>query len=304
MTGRLPLCADVSRALGEDPAGTAPHWKELTVLELDLPVWAQLRDQDRWTARQSDVFARLGARVEAEGAGFGVLKSAPVQAGAALRVRHYAPGGSGFVRRDFVSDRPQSDWASGIEATLLDRAQLRDWQEVPPPAGGADVHVCTNGAVDAACGRYGVPVFAALQAAGLRAWRTAHFGGHRFAATAIELPTGLAWAHLTPDLAVRVARREVTPAEVRGHLRGHVGLPKRAQVLDRELLVQRGWAWLEADRRAVVEGEQVTLEYEWRGVPGVVRARVVESDALPVPSSSHRPERNEVRPYRLEWVRE
>ncbi len=34
----ITLCADVSRASGEDPIGTPPHWAEVTVLELDVPV--------------------------------------------------------------------------------------------------------------------------------------------------------------------------------------------------------------------------------------------------------------------------
>lgn len=296
----LPLCADVSRQLGEDPIGTAPHWQEVTVLELDVPKWARLRDVAAWTPEQSQLFERLREKVEVSGAGFGLLMSAPAQTGNPLKVRHYTLGAGGYTRRDFQSDWPQSEWARGLIDTLLEPQNLRNWQEVTAPE-GPDLHICTHGTVDAACGKYGVPVYQALNAAGLRAWRTGHFGGHRFAATAVELPSGLLWAHLTPELSVKVARREVQPAEVRPHLRGFAGLPTLGQVLGRELLVQYGWDWLHAERWAEVEDSEVTLNYLWHGKQGRVRARV-DHELLKVAGSSHKAEWSEVKQYRVTWL--
>ncbi|MCP2014631.1 hypothetical protein L1280_001782 [Deinococcus sp. HSC-46F16] len=303
ITGRapkLPLCADVSRAQGEDPIGTAAHWSEVTVLELDVRTWAELRDVANWTPEQQALFGHLRGKVEASGAGFGLLMSAPAQAGQSLRVRHYTLGAGGYVRRDYASDRPQSEWATGLRDTLLEPGNLRSWQPRPTPD-GPDLHVCTHGSVDAACGKYGVPVHHALERAGIRTWRTGHFGGHRFAATAVELPSGLWWAHLTPELAVRVARREVSPAEVRGHLRGYSGLPPLAQVVDRELLIRHGWDWLTAHRRAEVDGERVTLTYDWGGRAGRVEATVSLSHTLHLPGSSHQAKHADVPQYQVTW---
>ncbi|WP_272976825.1 sucrase ferredoxin [Deinococcus geothermalis] len=298
---KVPLCADVSRAQGEDPIGTAPHWAEVTVLELDVRVWAQLRRVEAWTSEERQVFERLRGKVEASGAGFGLLMSAPEQVGAPLRVRHYTRGPGGYTRRDYRSSLPQSAWAQALTDTLLEPQRLRDWEELPAPD-GPDLHVCTHGTVDAACGRYGFPVYRALHEAGLRAWRTGHFGGHRFAATAVEFPSGLLWAHLTPDLALRVARRDLHPAEVKPHLRGFAGLPPLAQVLDRELLVQHGWAWLEAERAATVNASEVTLTYSWQEQSGEVRARVEEAGRLTVTESSHTGEPLEVKQYRVVFL--
>lgn len=301
---RLPLCADVSRQLGEDPIGTAPHWQEVTVLELDVPTWASVRDYENWTPLQSGLFERLREKVEASGAGFGLLMSAPLRPSQSLRVRHYTlgteAGTGGYTRRDYQSDLPQSEWAHGLIDTLLEPANLQNWQEVEAP-GGPDIHVCTHGTVDAACGKYGIPVHQTLLNAGWRSWRTGHFGGHRFAATAVELPSGLLWAHLTPELAVKVARREVQPADVRQHLRGFAGLSPLAQAVDREMLMQRGWEWLAARRSAQVEGQNVQLSYDLNGHTGSVSARVTHT-MLSVPGSSHHPERSECRQYRVQWL--
>ncbi|GHF34642.1 hypothetical protein HNQ07_000105 [Deinococcus metalli] len=297
---RLPLCADVSRALGEDPIGTAPHWQEVTVLELDVPVWAHVRDVANWTPEHHQLFERLRGKVEASGAGFGLLMSAPGGRGQPLRVRHYTLGAGGYTRRDYASALPQSEWARGLTDTLLEPQHLSAWEQQPVPP-GPDVHVCTHGTVDAACGRYGVPVCQHLDSVGERAWRTGHFGGHRFAATAVELPSGLLWAHLTPELAVQVVRREVPPAAVARHLRGFSGLAPLAQVVDRELLIRHGWAWLDAHRWAEVDGQDVTLHHEWRGERSVVRATVTH-DLLSVPGSSHKAEWSDVRQYRVQWT--
>lgn len=315
---RLKLCADDSRAAGEDPIGTAPHWAEVTVLELDVPMWARLRDVNAWTAEQQDVFAALRGKVEASGAGFGLLMSAPTTPGRTLCVRHYTLNdgalnnggtvGGGYVRRDYASDLPQSDWARGLHDTLLDPSALTggDWTERPAPD-GPDLHVCTHGTVDAACGRYGVPVYQALGGAGVRAWRTGHFGGHRFAATAVDLPSGLLWAHLTPELAVQVARREVTPAQVAGHLRGHAGLPPLAQLLDRHLLVQHGWDWLNRARHATVEthpdgDHTVTLTASGPHGPETYRAPVRPAAPLHLRGSSHSGDAAPVRQFTLGTV--
>ncbi len=311
--GRLPLCSDLSRTAGEDPIGTAPHWQEVTVLELGVPMWNRLRQYDAWTDEQRGVFAAMGERVRPGGAGFGLLMSAPDgrpnDQDAPLRLRHYVQGPGGYLRRDYQSGLPQSEWARGLHDTLIEPERLHasgDWEHVEAPC-GPDLHVCTHGTVDAACGRYGVPVFQGLRNAGLRAWRTGHFGGHRFAATAAELPSGLFWAHLTPDLAAQVARREVSPAELRPHLRGFAGLPPLAQVLDRELLCEHGWDWLEADRSAAVEphpegGDRVTLTYDWRGERGTVSARVCEAEPLHLPGSSHEAKTSAVKQYALQDV--
>jgi hypothetical protein len=66
------------------------------------------------------------------------------------------------------------------------------------PAATRDLLVCTHGAVDACCAKFGYPVYRRLRQIAaesalpvpVRVWRCTHFGGHRFAATLLDMPEG------------------------------------------------------------------------------------------------------------------
>jgi hypothetical protein len=62
--------------------------------------------------------------------------------------------------------------------------------------------VCTNGKRDAACAKYGLPLYQAMsREAGSNVWQTTHLGGHRFAATMACLPHGVLYGRLPPEQA-------------------------------------------------------------------------------------------------------
>ena len=62
--------------------------------------------------------------------------------------------------------------------------------------------VCANGKRDACCAIVGRPVAAAAaEAHPGRVWETTHLGGHRFAPTAVALPSGWTFGRLTPESA-------------------------------------------------------------------------------------------------------
>lgn len=81
--------------------------------------------------------------------------------------------------------------------------------------------VCTNGRRDAACAKYGPPVFRELErAAGDSAWQGTHIGGHRFAATFVCLPEGVCYGHVDADdvsaIVEQHRRGEINVAKTRG----------------------------------------------------------------------------------------
>jgi hypothetical protein len=59
--------------------------------------------------------------------------------------------------------------------------------------------VCTNGKRDQCCAKWGLPVYQAMAAYDKQAvWQTTHTGGHRFSATLIALPHGIAYGWVEP----------------------------------------------------------------------------------------------------------
>ena len=70
------------------------------------------------------------------------------------------------------------------------------------------IFICTNGARDACCATIGRKLSTAF-ADDERVWECTHLGGHRFAPTALELPSGNVYG--------RLEHLEFSPAQLRGN---------------------------------------------------------------------------------------
>ncbi|MEL7332964.1 MAG: sucrase ferredoxin, partial [Cyanobacteria bacterium J06560_2] len=115
-----------------------------------------------------------------------------------------------------------------------------------------DVLVCTHGMRDKCCARFGQPFFKAAERLetkpafkDVRVWRVSHIGGHRFAPTAIVLPEGRYYAHLTLAALRALLTRSGEVSQLQPMYRGWGLLPKSLQVVERQLLLQIGWPWLD-----------------------------------------------------------
>jgi hypothetical protein len=77
--------------------------------------------------------------------------------------------------------------------------------------------VCTNGRRDVCCALRGRPIAAELAAThGGQVWECTHLGGHRFAPTAVLLPTGYSYGRLTTASATRLLTEGPVTANCRG----------------------------------------------------------------------------------------
>ncbi len=85
----------------------------------------------------------------------------------------------------------------------------KQWQLVTEP----QFFICTNGAHDPCCGKYGQDLFAASELQYNNVWQTTHLGGDRFAATVLALPTGIYYRRVHPAALAEIIaahwRREV-----------------------------------------------------------------------------------------------
>lgn len=173
-------CAQIARGLTEPMAGTAPSSARWLCLEWPDPWPADVKQVDDPAAR------RLLER--ATGAGF-----------RPLLVR-------GDRRRVLLTDASPP----GATTTVVER-----WDELalPPvgaplpgePVAGPLLLVCAHEQRDPCCGLDGRALLDAL--AGPDVHACSHLGGHRFAPTAMVLPTGYVYGHLDPAGARRVLAR-------------------------------------------------------------------------------------------------
>ncbi|MEM7098207.1 MAG: sucrase ferredoxin [Pseudomonadota bacterium] len=114
------------------------------------------------------------------------------------------------------------------------------------------VLVCTNGQRDVCCARFGLPVYASLDAdLGDRAWQTTHVGGHRYAPNILHLPSGLLHGFVSAEEAPEVVRALDQGKLTLDRLRGRSALPPASQAAevfvnrDREQRANTYLTWLD-----------------------------------------------------------
>ena len=85
--------------------------------------------------------------------------------------------------------------------------------------------VCTHGAVDAACAKFGFPIYRQLRRLAdesngqVRVWRVSHFGAHIFAPTLIDMPEFRYWGYVEREEAPMIVNRNGSVLRLRNHYR-------------------------------------------------------------------------------------
>lgn len=196
-------CSLRSRALGEPLAGSAVA---------RTAVWIVLEHRGPWGAKavaesslSPAVKERLAAwEAEIPGARVQLVRrSRRVDGPLALWVGISDLGGARLVQRSLLAsdDLLALDVPAWVEALRRGEA-VDDTEACTEPL----VLVCTNGRRDVCCAKLGVPVAQALDAQPeLEVWQTTHLGGHRFAATLLQLPQGLCYGRVEPHEAPALA---------------------------------------------------------------------------------------------------
>lgn len=281
-TERRPLphdpafrCSPWTQAQGVDPIGSTPRFDALVLVEWPLP----------WPSDVSEIPELAEASVAP---GVRVMLVVPRHDDAVdglSRVVHHRRVDVGvFVGTDHQLPHAEiGALVADLAAHPLDDRHRPTAVGVAPP----EVLVCGHGKRDACCGRWGTLLHVELTARlqGVRVWRCSHTGGHRFAPTAITLPDGRAWAYADADVLVDVVHRFGDPAALHVHDRGSSALDPWAQVLERAVLAERGWAWLdqrEVTVRTVVsdDGDGAEVTMQWPG--GTASGQVTITRTLPV----------------------
>jgi hypothetical protein len=184
-------CAALADALEEPLAGTSAVARS----------WLAVEQPGRWghgVARDlAAVAAGTGVRIVLiRRPGSGPDRGRPAPRTAYLA--HTVPGRT-WLERTTVTDPGQ------LRDLDLARAGAGDRGLLGTPVSERVLLVCTNGRRDVCCALRGRPIAAELAAThGDQVWECTHIGGHRFAPTAVLLPTGYSYGRLTTAFGARL----------------------------------------------------------------------------------------------------
>lgn len=192
-------CADLSRAAGEELAGTGLVARRWLCVESDRQ-WGRDAVETGFADDVAGWLTALDAKV--------------------LAIRR--PG-----RRDHVTVFAAETRPDGAELRRLELDDLAVLPDLDPwsagePHPGLLTLVCTHGRRDACCSRLGIPVYHAFDrlAGPDLVWQCSHTGGHRFAPNVVVLPLGVTLGRvdpmLAPELVVTLADGRVPLATYRG----------------------------------------------------------------------------------------
>ena len=216
-------CSVLGERLGEDLAATAPAARRFLLLEQPGP----------WTGRNAVTNSDLD-----DGVARALLARAD-EAGFKVHLIRRTSRRAALARRTvFVAD-------TGRDGPRLARHQIGDPAEVLELDldGGERWHepvyaVCTHGKRDPCCARRGRPLARALRAARPeQTWEIGHIGGHRFAATFLAFPHGLAFGRVPAAAGPEIVAAYEAGSIAAEHLRGRAGDPWAVQAAD--VLVRR-----------------------------------------------------------------
>ncbi len=239
------FCAQASQAAGENLIGSAIAASTYLLVECPLPWSANALDSKAVPANLRQLIQELkqaGQPVRPL-----LISGDRLQDFWTVMIFRQQPGlSSGYRKQEFQV--PSLEAVAPLVRECLSTHPLKDEPIKTQPS---DILVCTHGSHDKCCAKYGQLFYRQAIAtvadlaldATVRIWQASHIGGHRFAPTAIDFPSGRYYGRLNQESLTAILTRT-------GHIhclnqvyRGWGVLPKAAQVLERELILQHGWDW-------------------------------------------------------------
>jgi hypothetical protein len=239
-------CATAARLANEDPIATAYPVNTYVLVECPLPWAAQAWESPQIPARLRTTIAQITAQ-------YPIVKALLINQDGTRTTRH---------RRVIIYQRQSQEFSGRLDryefviehlddaASLIENFFQGIFLRTLIIQNVHDILVCTHGRRDQCCGRYGERFYSEArkivrsQHPQHQVWRSSHIGGHRFAPTAITFPDGRYYARLDAFSFNSLLQRSGDINLLRPIYRGSSLLPEEAQELERSLLLQYGWDWL------------------------------------------------------------
>jgi hypothetical protein len=251
-------CVQQAIDLGLDPVGTAQPLGGLVLVERPLP-WPRDVSEDPVLA------PAVEAGLDNEEGPVRPFAVVPAEADSGLRGNHDGTVAVTSYRSPGPTPAPFEKRSYGVAASrarelarTLAAGDEPDVSAMSDGSGGSDLLICTHGARDRCCGSLGTTLYRSISArwSDINVHRISHTGGHRFAPTAILLPSGTVWGHLDDEVLDAIVNRTVPFVEVIPHFRGSAVMPSRAaQVAEAAVAARVGWSLFDAPRQAAVLAE-------------------------------------------------
>lgn len=154
-----------------------------------------------------------------------------------------------------------------------------------------NILICTHGKFDLCCGKYGKPFYIKSNEIlykinahkKVEIWESSHFGGHRFAPTIIDFPDGRYYGRLNEEIFTSIINRTGYLNQTLSSYRGWSTLPKVAQVVEKQLMLDIGWQWFNASAASYIqlledgESYDVKIRYLLEHKERLCCARVLKS---------------------------
>ena len=240
------FCADHSREIQEDVIGSATNHQTYILVECPTP-WVSEAFNSKWVP---DNLRVLVADVKRAKLSIHFLLIANDETHreeqTTLLIYQQEKGlSNGYRKQEFKL--PNIEQVAGVVRKWLTGVSVDDEIASNPTR---DILVCTHGSHDQCCAKYGNPFYFHaqntifdLQLNHLRIWRSSHFGGHRFAPTAIDFPQGRYYGVLDQDTFKSILTQTGDIECLNKVYRGWGILPNPLQILERELMLRLGWDW-------------------------------------------------------------
>ncbi|MBS9386130.1 MAG: sucrase ferredoxin [Dolichospermum sp. BR01] len=240
------FCADHSREIQEDVIGSATNHQTYILVECPTP-WVSEAFNSKWVP---DNLRILVADVKRAKLSIHFLliandKTHREEQTTLLIYQQEKGLSNGYRKQEFKL--PNIEQVAGVVRKWLTGVSVDD--EIASNT-TRDILVCTHGSHDQCCAKYGNPFYFHaqntifdLQLNHLRIWRSSHFGGHRFAPTAIDFPQGRYYGVLDQDTFKSILTQTGDIECLNKVYRGWGILPNPLQILERELMLRLGWDW-------------------------------------------------------------
>jgi hypothetical protein len=241
------FCSDNSRQVGETLIGSATNYETYILVECPPP-WTSDAFNSRWVPNNLKVLVEEIKRAKLPIKFLLIANSLSHKIDYTTLLIYQRKEGlvKGYSKQEFKLANIEQV-ASVVKKWM--------WNRIPncelETNAIRDILVCTHGSHDKCCSRYGNPFYfhatESISDLGLdgsiRIWKTTHFGGHRFAPTAIDLPEGRYYGTLDHDSFKSILIRNGDISCLKKVYRGWGILPNSIQILERELILRYGWDW-------------------------------------------------------------